>query len=217
MRLYITPTESISVSEHNVKLGEGVIAFSVPSIITCPKNAPCYKGCYAASLEHLRPTLRNSLMDNLDALLKHPKEVEKKLIAFIKLVNPVKFRWNVDGDVEVDPNRPMLYIDMMMRIAKKFPKIPFIVYSKSDLWTGLKRPKNLHYLNSLWKDWRNNNHDLCPCTNILEEGESTEGKIICPNQLNPNVTCRTCPLCSGGLKPGEIVYFKAHGRNKKKV
>jgi hypothetical protein len=217
MRIFITDLSTISVSTDNVKLGPLFLAFSVPSIITCPKNAPCYAGCYANSLEHMRPTLKRALMDNLHALLNEPEEVEKKLVGVIKLMGRPKFRWNVDGDVEVDVTRPMLYIDMMVRIAKKCPKVSFTVYSKSSLWKGVKRPKNLHLLGSKWGCWSPDIGDDIPMTNILKKGDSREGKRICPNQLNKSITCSNCPLCSGGLKAGETVYFDAHGRNKNKV
>lgn len=218
MRIFITDLSTISVSTDNVKLGPLFLAFSVPSIITCPHNAPCYAGCYAASLEHLRPNLRNSLMDNLHALLNEPEEVEKKLVGVIKLMNRPKFRWNVDGDVEVDATRPMLYIDMMVRIAKKCKNVEFTVYSKSSLWKEVKRPKNLHLLGSKWGCWEPDMGDDIPYTNILKDGESREGKHICPNQTTKGaVTCSNCPLCSGGLKAGETLFFDPHGRNKKKV
>ena len=217
MRIFITDLSTISVSTDNVKLGPLYLAFSVPSIITCPKNAPCYAGCYANSLEHMRPTLKRSLMDNLHALLNEPEEVEKKLVGVIKLMGRPKFRWNVDGDVEVDVTRPMLYIDMMIRIAKKCKNVEFTVYSKSSLWKGVKRPKNLHLLGSKWGCWSPDMGDDIPMTNILKKGDSREGKRICPNQLNKSSTCSNCPLCSGGLKAGETVYFDAHGRNKNKV
>lgn len=217
MRIFITDLSTISVSTDNTKLGPLYLAFSVPSIITCPKNAPCYAGCYANSLEHMRPTLKRALMDNLHALLNEPEEVEKKLVGVIKLMGRPKFRWNVDGDVEVDVTRPMLYIDMMVRIAKKCKNVEFTVYSKSSLWKGVKRPKNLHLLGSKWGCWSPDMGDDIPMTNILKKGDSKEGKRICPNQLNKSITCSNCPLCSGGLKAGETIWFEAHGRNKKKV
>ena len=217
MRIFITDLSTISVSTDNTKLGPLYLAFSVPSIITCPKNAPCYAGCYANSLEHMRPTLKRALMDNLHALLNEPEEVEKKLVGVIKLMGRPKFRWNVDGDVEVDVTRPMLYIDMMIRIAKKCKNVEFTVYSKSSLWKGVKRPKNLHLLGSKWGCWSPDMGDDIPTTNILKKGDSREGKRICPNQLNKSITCSNCPLCSGGLKAGETIWFEAHGRNKKKV
>jgi hypothetical protein len=156
-------------------------------------------------------------MDNLHALLNEPEEVEKKLVGIIKLMGRPKFRWNVDGDVEIDATRPYLYIDMMVRIAKKCPKVSFTVYSKSSLWKGIKRPKNLHLLGSKWGCWSPDMPDDIPMANILKKGESREGKRICPNQLNKSITCSNCPLCSGGLKAGETVYFDAHGRNKNKA
>jgi len=217
MRIFITNISTISVSTDNTKLGPLFLAFSVPSILTCPKNAPCFAACYAASLEHLRPNLRDALMDNLHALLNEPEEVEKKLIGVIKLMGRPKFRWNVDGDVEVGATRPYLYIDMMVRIAKKCRNVDFTVYSKSSLWKGVKRPKNLHLLGSKWGCWSPDMPDDIPYTNILKKGESREGKRICPNQLNKSITCSNCPLCSGGLKAGETVYFDAHGRNKNKA
>ena len=221
MRLSIDSLSTLAliivIYEHNVKLGPDYLAFSTPSILTCPHNAPCYAGCYAASLEHLRPNLRNSLMENLRSLLNAPEEVEKKIVATIKLMGRPKFRWNVDGDVEIDPSRPLLYITLMCNVAKKCRNVEFTVYSKSSLWKGVKRPKNLHLIKSCWGCWEPDLGDDVPCANIYKKGESTEGKKLCPNQLDKNITCSNCPLCSGGLKAGETIWFEAHGRNKKKV
>ena len=83
MRLYINEKLYISVSTSNTKLGASILSFSTPSIITCPRNVPCYKGCYAASLEHLRPNLHNSLTNNLEAIRNNTKEVRDVFGSFL--------------------------------------------------------------------------------------------------------------------------------------
>ena len=218
MRLQINETTYISVSTSNSKLGASILSFSTPSIITCPRNVPCYKGCYAASLEHLRPNLHNSLTNNLDALKNHTKEVQNKLVSFIHLLGCKMFRFNVEGDVEVDASRPFLYIDLIIYVARKCKDTEFLVYSKSAKWYGLRLPKNLHVVLSNWGDWCVNNPDNLPTSNILKEGESRKGKRICPAQLatNHEITCENCRIC-WRLKKGDTIWFLPHGRNKKKV
>ena len=220
MRLYINNNQNyISVSISNRKLGNTILSFSTPSIVTCPKNVPCYKGCYAASLEHLRPNLHNSLTNNLESLLHHTEEVKQKLVSFINLLGCYMFRFNVEGDVEIDASRPLLYIELIIEVVRKCKQTEFLVYSKSELWNGLKRlPKNLHIVLSKWGDWTVPNYDNFPTSNILKEGESREGKRICPAQLckNHEITCETCKIC-WRLQKGDCIWFIPHGRNKKKV
>jgi len=62
-----------------------------------------------------------------------------------------------------------------------------------------------------------------PSTETRTHWRTAEGKNrvqICPQQLNPAVTCATCRLCIHGGRESElprIIAFKAHGNGKRKV
>lgn len=220
------PELFINISEWNSKLG-AVPSFSVPCGITCPKTAPCLSACYACMMEKIYRNYFDVNMNNLEMLVQFPKRVEDVIAGYILLSNTPMFRFNVDGDLEVDSMRPELYINIILNVAKRCPDCDIWFYSKSEVLDLIPSvyPKNLFPIESLWRGWKANIVHRFPMTDVLKEDEDRKGKLICPHSLaeeklkkgekNP-VHCFNCRLCLK-LKQGDILYFIAHGRGKNKI
>ena len=208
----ITEMEYINVSTSNNKMGHTIPSFSTPSVLTCPKNLPCFKGCYAHAYELHRPNVKNSYLQNLKMLKKYPAKVAKAIIGYINLLGCRYFRFSVAGDVEVDG---MKYINVILMVAKSCPNCSFLLFTKSDKWNDIDPiPANLHIIYSNWGKWSIPNyvHNF-PTSNVYHDGDDMTGKIVCPNSIDEKVKCENCHLCWKLTKP-ITVWFKAHGIHK---
>ena len=212
----------IVISEFNTKMGP-VPSFSTPSVVTCPKGLPCYGACYARAYEEKRDTVHLSYCNNLKMLLEFPDIVRDKIVAYINLNTPPYFRFSVSGDVEVDPLRPFLYINLIISVAKKCPKTKILVFTKSSLWNEVKTlPRNLKVVYSNWKDWKvdnpvkKNGEPRFPTVNIMDKKEDKGDRIICPNSINKSHHCINCHKC-WDMKSTETIFFYTHGIYKNKA
>ena len=217
----VNPADFISISLSNDKMGL-ICSFSTPCITTCPINVPCIGVCYADCMEHRRKVVHESYLNNLDMMLKYPKDVENAIVDYIdnELYTLRYFRFNVAGDVEVGD---ATYIHLIMNVVKRCPNTKFLVYTKSKMWNRYKKlPKNLSLVYSYWEDWSFSNPYNRPTSNVMPEPdeehmeEATKGKLICRNCLNKEIKCDSCHIC-WNLKPGQNVWFFAHGTHKNRV
>lgn len=220
------PELFINISEFNAKLGP-VPSFSVLCGVSCPKNVPCLEACYAKAMETIYSSYFDVNLNNLHMLLKYADRVEDVIVGYILLSNTPLFRFNVDGDLEVDLKRPELYVNLILNVARRCPDCEIWFYSKSELLDLIPDayPNNLYPIESQWRGWKPNIKHRFPITDILKEDEDRTGKLICPNSLaeeklkkgekNP-IKCFNCRLCLK-LKVGQILYFIAHGRGKNKI
>lgn len=223
MRLSLSPSlplSFITISEYNKKMG-AIPSFSTPAVKSCPRGLPCYAGCYAKAYEEKRDTVHKSYVNNMEMLKQHPKEVEDRIVGFINLLGCKYFRFSVSGDVIVDVERPYLYIDTIINIARRCKNTYFLCFSKSSLWNYVDIPSNLNVVYSSWGDWHVDNPHNFPTTNVCKKPkkgeEPPEGLEICPNSKDKNKHCFGCWKC-WDLKPGDKpIYFYAHGVNANKI
>lgn len=142
----------LHVSRGNRKIGE-TANLSLCPVSTCVEGVPCVGDCYA------RRAMRNkqvitAWVENTMLAIWNLSLFEELLEGWLAAHQPSFFRWHVAGDV---PNEA--YGLMMMRIALKFPKTRFVVFTKRyELYwvlpgTWREQPANLTVLWSAWPGW----------------------------------------------------------------
>lgn len=197
----------ISISPGNVKMG-AVPSVSLPPVITCPKNAPCARKCYAAKLCRLRPSVRNAYQNNFDVLNDDWNEYWRQVRFAVSMTR--YFRFHVSGDI---PNPA--YFKEMVITAKQSPETHILAFTKQydivncylDAFGSL--PANLHIIFSEWSDGWNvpNPYNLPTSAVIFKGSEPRENWKVCGGN------CAAC-ACQGmgcwELKNGETIAFYEH-------
>ena len=134
-----------TLSEGNSKLG-AVPSVSLPPIVTCSKNLPCYKNCYALQQYKQYPNTRRAYDRNLRRWKSNPDRYFGSIIWQIRRKGIVLFRWHVSGDIPA-----LSYIKGMIRVAEALPGTRFLVFTKRYDWVkGVQFPKNVSMVLSAW-------------------------------------------------------------------
>jgi len=204
----------VYISKGNTKLG-AVQNISLPPILTCGKNVPCKKDCYAMKAWRQYPATRIAWRGNLDAYKESSDDYFDAIVNELRKSKIRSVRWHVAGDI-VDAK----YLAGMCRVAEELPKKRFLVFTKRyDLvwagwvsanavggnpppenltivlsaWPGYSPPRGLRALHGVaWMRDAENYDDLIPVD--AEE---------CPGN------CEKCGLC-WHLKAGQSVVFDKH-------
>lgn len=198
----------LHISFGNSKLGKKIWGINLPAIITCRKNAPCAKKCYARKGRFVFPAVQNAHSENLMEYMTDPAAYEAGVTK--AAAKREFFRWHSSGDI-VD----MAYLEMMCRIAEACPNTRFLCFTKqyeivNEYLDHHTCPKNLVLVFSQWGIFMPYNPHNLPIAAIkFRKGESNipEGAHHCPKY------CGDCVYsgCScWDLKPGEAVYFDEH-------
>ena len=197
---------NVSISKGNSKMG-AIPSVSLPAIITCNPNAPCFKLCYAAKIANLRKTVRTAYDRNLEILTTNPDAywIQVKAAA----ITTRFFRYHVSGDI---PN--MEYFDNMVQTAHDLPATMFLAFTKQYhlvneyLNNGGTIPTNLKIIFSNWGAWKcENPHNLPTCEVILKGNEPAPNWKICGGN------CTSCACAGIGcweLKNGETIAIYQH-------
>lgn len=196
----------VSISTGNRKMG-AIPSVSLPPIITCPKDAPCAKKCYAAKLTRIYPSVRKAYQNNLDILNDNWPEYWRQVREEVAMVK--YFRFHVAGDI---PNAG--YLKEMVITALKNPGTQILAFTKQydivnhyiDVFGDL--PQNLHIILSEWGDQRPENpHQLPTSAVIFKNTVPADNWKICGGN------CTAC-ACQGvgcwELKKGETIAFYEH-------
>lgn len=137
-----------TLSEGNSKLGS-IHSISLPPVLTCAKNLPCYKGCYARQQYRQYPGVRNSYNRNFRRWQNNPTRYFNSIIWQIKKKEIQRFRWHVGGDIPCPS-----YVKGMIQVAKEIPDCKFLVFTKQyDMVKG-NFPKNMSVVLSVWPGLR---------------------------------------------------------------
>jgi len=133
-----------TITDGNYKMGQ-VASLSLPPVLSCNNDAPCArKGCYAKSFRRFPPCVK-MWMRNWRQWQRRPKVYESQLVDYLTDYEPPIFRWHVSGDI---PDTD--YWQMMLRIARQFPYIKFLAFTKQyDLVKG-RIPSNMSVVLSAW-------------------------------------------------------------------
>ena len=197
---------TVSISKGNRKMG-AIPSVSLPACITCNPNAPCFKACYAAKIERIYKSAKDSYQKNLDILNTdwdlYWNQV-RTAVAMAKF-----FRFHVSGDI---PNKG--YFKEMVITAKKYPDTTILAFTKQyeivnnyiTIWGDL--PSNLKIIFSNWGEWKcDNPHNLPQCEVIFNGDIVPDQWKICGGN------CTEC-ACRGigcwEIKKGETIAIYKH-------
>lgn len=135
-----------NISPENRKMGR-MPSVSLPPVVTCNRDAGCTRGdCYALRMCDYAIGCRKSWGRNLEQWRENPAEFERELDAYFGNLNaPRYFRWFVGGDIP-DPHFWLL----MVRIARKYPQVRFLAFSKQYEFLRGRIPSNLQIVVSAW-------------------------------------------------------------------
>lgn len=199
-------TKSVSISPGNTKMG-AIPSVSLPAILTCPEDAPCFPDCYANRYCKLRPNVKTAYETNFEIWRDDPNsyfDAVRKAAAMTRF-----FRWHVSGDI---PDKS--YFANMIGIALDFPKTDFLCFTKRyglvNNWCkgcGLP-PKNLHLIFSAWPEYPMENPFAFPVCRVLFKGDTSENDwLLCPGN------CTECAIHEGGcwgLQNGQTIAIHKH-------
>ena len=109
----------------NGKLGEGIHAWSLAAVETCPGRSPlCERVCYAKGGRFATDRMRERLQENLDAAL--ADDFVKKVVAEIRRRGVHTVRVHVSGDFFSAE-----YARKWFEIARQCKRTTFYAYTRS--------------------------------------------------------------------------------------
>lgn len=198
----------VSISPGNSKMGT-IKSVSLPSVVTCRGDAPCFKRCYARRYERRRPTVRQAYERNWELLRRDPDTFWRQVEGAI--MTSRFFRFHVSGDIP-----DIYYLARMAEIAKRQPHCEILCFTKKYdvvnefLDGGGVLQKNLHIIFSSWQGLpMDNPHGLPEAHVRYRDGSTTahEGARFCGGN------CTKCAAAGEGcwtLKAGEEIVFNEH-------
>ena len=199
---------NITISKGNSKLG-AIPSVSLPSGITCRQGCPCRTKCYAAKLERLRPSVRDSYKRNYEVLKCSASTYWREVEASIMMSR--FFRFHVSGDIPDES-----YFRQMLAVARRQQHCQILCFTKkyeivnSVLASGDAIPSNLHLIFSVWEGLVADNPFSLPEAHVrYRDGHTTADK----NAKECGGNCTNCAITVGGcwnLAKGQQVVFNEH-------
>jgi len=196
----------LAVSASNLKMGS-IPSVSLPAVITCRKNAPCVKDCYARRMSAYRANVGESYQRNLNLYNAAPDLFFAQLDMQMKINR--FFRLHVSGDfVNAD------YFARCAETVRSNPGCTVLAFTKQyeivNAWIAENGPlpENFKVIFSCWGDWRPENPHGLPESNVIfPETEIPENWKICGGNCF-ECACRGCGCWE--LKHGETIGFYKH-------
>ncbi|HNR13921.1 MAG TPA: hypothetical protein PKM59_11465 [Thermodesulfobacteriota bacterium] len=193
----------VKISEGNSKTGK-VPNISLPRGVGCPADAPCMKRgqCYCRAFARY-PTTIKAHQHNLAVLEESRDKYFESICWFLSANQPRFFRWHVCGDV-VDQD----YFNRMCDVARKFPNIKFLVFTKRHELDFSGRPKNLTVIASMWPKWGDLKLVRKKRLPVAWVQNGTEDRVP-KSALECHGGCENCGMCwhLGELKR-DVIFFK---------
>lgn len=202
---------SVKISTTNSKLGL-IPSVNLVAILTCRKNCPCAKDCYATKGRYRFKNVRNRLIHNTQAYLDNAEQYFSDIKHSINngMVSYSYFRWHASGDI-VDEK----YFKGMVKVANELPLTSFLAFTKKYeivndfIDSGGVIPENLHIVFSAWgDDLKVVNHYNFPVAYVRFKDPS-QNKSIPLNAMECSGNCTNCLQC-WNIKCGESVVFNKH-------
>ena len=191
----------IKISSGNSKLGDIPNVSLIPGK-DCGNCTSCVKGCYAVKSYRQYPNVRTAWGNNSELARKDRESYMNQVRNYLSCNHPEYFRWHIAGDI-LDQD----YLESMKSIAREFPNIKFLAFTKMHHLKFLRIPKNLSIIASLWPglDLHKNASKL-PKAWMQDGTESRVPKtaIPCPGE------CEQCFMCWVLPQVGKDVVFKKH-------
>jgi len=206
----------------NGKLGEGIYAWSLPAIETCPGRSDlCSRVCYARSGRFKTRSMQSRLADNYAAA--QADDFVARITAEVHRRGVHTLRIHVSGDF-YDAE----YVAKWAAIARRCPRITFYAYTRSwrvpevsPALDDLVRLKNVRLWFSIDAETRlptdippavrvaflQTDRDEFPAGDLVFRVRPLRGQptaqlsrsVVCPAEVDaprrPDVTCTSCRLC----------------------
>jgi len=201
------PTAATLISKGNMKIGEKKTwNINLAPTKTC-QDKPCFKEgcCYAMKALRLYPQTRYAWNFNFEHYSENPKYFFSDIAKAIQSAKnkPKWFRWHSAGEIP-DQN----YFLGIKRIARMFPKIKFLVFTKKYDLTFRLIPSNLQVVISAWPgiEIPKNLRKRFPIAWMVDGRETRTPKngFECPGY------CPTCRACWSLSKTKKDVIFHKH-------
>jgi hypothetical protein len=195
-------TEEISISPGNMKVGR-IASFSLPPILSCLNSTHCASRCYARKAYRSYPNTTAAYDRNLKIAKKSLKNLKKQLSDYLSSYKKNKFRIHVSGDFFSQK-----YLDMWIDIAKQYPDIGFMAFTKVYWLDFSQAPENLQIIFSVF--------DTMPKTTIPRLRKKYNKPIALSGNIKPKKyfdcpgNCETCGVCWTLSKTKQSVFFHYH-------
>jgi len=192
-------TNCVNVSKGNSKIGK-IMNVNLPPVISCPKGIPCAKDCYAMKAWRQYKNVREAWGGNWELLKDNEKAYFEGIADTIQRTKKMEFfRWHSAGDI---PSQS--YLEGMKAIAKMFPAVKFLAFTKNSSLDFSDLPENLNIVASQWGEYTWG--DDLPKAIVRAKGETWETPA---NAVDCAGSCKDCKVC-WNLKKGQAVIFDQH-------
>jgi len=191
----------VKVSLGNSKLGK-IANVSLPPIVACVLAAAklCGKSCYAKKAYVNYPTAKNAWDGNFEVLQNSPAEFFQGIRELLAKHNPEFFRWWVSGDTRTQEE-----LDEQIAIAREFPTVKFLMFTKNHALNFRKLPENFVVVFSMWPGYGNTRKKMPRAW--MDDG--TDRRI--PDEAFECAgNCERCMVCWHLPTIGVDVVFKKH-------
>ena len=198
-------SNALNVSKGNVKMG-AIPSVSLPPVISCRKNAPCVKDCYARRMQRYKE-VKNAYAENLDLYTNNPDSFFCQLKAALF---PVRFfRLHVAGDF-IDAE----YFRRCCETVAAVPTCQVLAFTKQYeivndyIAAGGTIPENFKIIFSTWGSWQPENpYNFPESAVIFPDTDTPDDWKICGGNCF-ECACRGCGCWE--IKTGETIAFYKH-------
>jgi len=188
------------ISKENSKLGK-IANISLPPIVSCKKDVPCKKFCYAMKSYKCYPNVKIAWDHNYDLWKSDSKAYFDGIDEYLYNKMPMFFRWHVSGDI---PN--VDYLDNMIKLARDYKGTKFLAFTKQyELFKGKRIPSNLSIVFSAWPAYEMPKQTRFSIA-FMQDGteDRVKNAIECPGN------CENCGMCWNLKDLGKNVVFHKH-------
>jgi len=202
---------AVKISTTNSKLGL-IPSVNLTPVVTCRKNCPCAKDCYARKGRYRFQNVKDSLMHNYNEYMRDATQYFEDIRHAINngMVSYSYFRWHAAGDM-VDED----YFKGMVDVATSLPLTSFLAFTKKYeivnefIANGGVIPSNLHIVFSAWgKELQFDNPYKFPVAYVRFK-DTYRNTTIPETALECSGDCTNCLQC-WNIKSGESVVFNKH-------
>ena len=191
--------DGVRISDGNSKLGI-LPNISLTPCAACRPDAPCKAQCYARKAFRQYTTVRKAWNGNLRVARSAPDRYFRAIRTYLAKYRPGFFRWHVAGDI-----LGQAYLAEMKAIAREFPGIRFLAFTKRHELSFRQVPENLTIVFSMWPQWGNARKHMPRAW--YQDGTETRvpnNALQCPGH------CEGCGLCWALPELGRDVVFNKH-------
>lgn len=191
----------VKISPGNDKTGR-IPAVSLSPILSCAKDVPCRKFCYAKKVTNYSPDAKRAYQSNFNLARKDLASYFDQIDAYLMRRKPKFFRWHVSGDF-----LSQTYVNKVFRLAEKHPKTKFLAFTKRYGFDYSTAPANVSIVFSMWTNYGDTTKDM-PRAWMLDTKEPDNR--IPADAINCPGNCETCGMCWNLKHIGKDVYFHKH-------